>query len=765
MGWRRVGSATALAATLVAASVHASEPVWPLVVPPVLTSSFGEPRPTHLHAGIDLGTGGRTGVKCRAVHDGWVARMRMSPFGYGKALYIQLETGELAVYAHLDRFASPIAERAWQEQKKRGRYSFDIYLKPREIPVKRGQVIAWSGDTGVGFPHLHFEMRRGDTPINPQTSGFAVPDRVTPTIRDISVLPLDAASHVGGEAKRHTLKVAGGATTLEPVVAAGRLGFAVRCLDRAAAGPYRQAPYRYEVRVDGRVLYRAEHESFDYAHNHHIVLDYDQERLVRFNARSFLLYGRPGNRLSGREPKTGSRGVLMAAVSEAVGVEDDAVVGPGRHEVEIIVADVAGRTRSVRFPLIVSQPPTIDVLQTRSEDGSLLIECEADDPDGDALDLTLHASRDGGVTWEAVPTQRDSSDPFWTASLPDTPGSRVAWRARVEDATGLHAIRTWVEAPATGAADSLRVDLSTRWEYGRLRVELESERLLVRPPKLWLQRPDGRRRRVEGVTQRGDRQWAWVEDVSDLEDLEALVVSAEDLDGRRCILQEELPTRIVRRGTTRTVDDMHPRLQLEFEPGTLLEDVALRARVADPRKLKLGRELKPAGLCVAIEPGAAALDKRVRVRVHVGHEDTATNGSAGEPGHVGLFVRNRRGLRFLSADIDAAGDLVGSTRFLGTFVLLRDATPPKLQGFRAQSRPGKPVRLRFTVTDGGADLGDNAIEVEIDGVRAIPEWDPETGRVRVHPTQEVTRGTHRMSVAAVDRVGNRSTRTWTFEVP
>ena len=181
------------------ASAAASEAVWPLDAPPILTSSFGEPRSGHLHAGIDLATGGRIGVKCRAVQDGWVARMRMSPFGYGKALYIRLASGELAVYAHLDRFAEPMAQRAWNEQKKRGRYRFDIQLQPHEIPVKRGQVIAWSGDTGVGFPHLHFEMRQGDAPFNPQTAGFAAPDRITPTIRDVSVLPLDAFSHVDGE--------------------------------------------------------------------------------------------------------------------------------------------------------------------------------------------------------------------------------------------------------------------------------------------------------------------------------------------------------------------------------------------------------------------------------------------------------------------------------------------------------------------------------------------------------------------------------------
>src|SRR5262245_60546764 len=122
---------------------------WPLDLPPVLTSSFGEYRANHIHAGMDFGTGGRTGALCRAVGDGSVVRMRMSPYGYGKALYIQLDGGPLLVYAHLSRFAEPMAARARAEQKRLGRYTFDINLPAGEMRVLRGSVIAWSGDTGV----------------------------------------------------------------------------------------------------------------------------------------------------------------------------------------------------------------------------------------------------------------------------------------------------------------------------------------------------------------------------------------------------------------------------------------------------------------------------------------------------------------------------------------------------------------------------------------------------------------------------------------
>src|SRR5262245_55432769 len=172
---------TLLGVAALAATAGAPAPRWPLDLPPVLTSSFGEYRANHLHAGIDLATGGVTGAVCHAVGDGSVVRMRMSPYGYGKALYIQTDGGPPVVYAHLSRFAEPMASRARAEQRRLGRYTFDLALHPGEMRVARDAVVAWSGQTGVGVPHLHFELRDGDVARNPQTAGFAVADRVAPT--------------------------------------------------------------------------------------------------------------------------------------------------------------------------------------------------------------------------------------------------------------------------------------------------------------------------------------------------------------------------------------------------------------------------------------------------------------------------------------------------------------------------------------------------------------------------------------------------------
>lgn len=767
-------AAVLAAATLLLAGVGRSEThalVWPLDATPLLTSSFGEFRRSHLHAGIDLATGGRNGLRCFAVHDGYVARLRMSPFGYGKAIYVQLDSGPLVVYAHLSRFASRIAERAREEQRKRRRYTFDVYLQPNEIRVRRGDVIAWSGDTGVGFPHLHFEMRDGDVARNPQTAGFPVTDRVAPVIRDVSILPQDALSHVEGEVATYVIAAADAHAGAEPVRAAGRLGFAVRAVDLAAKGPYRQAPYRYEVRVDGELLYQATHERFDYAHNHHIVLEYDQERLLRRDRRSFQLFAKRGNALAGRNGGARGRGVLHTQLAGDLG--ERFAVRPGRHEVEIELADVAGNHSAVRFPLWISTVPRIERLLAFPVDGGFEVVCEVYDADGDSVDVSLEASFDAGVTWSPVEdlARESVAEPSgnearhtavrWSGRIRPGPVGPLL-RARARDASALEAYRSWGAAESSTLTPSLdavlEVDVRTIWRDARLDVRVTANATLAQTPALALVLGDGRTRRIRSLRQVGPTEYRWVRDVGQLgERLAALELTARALDGRRHEARVALPARIVRPGRRYDITDLHPRCALTVEPETFFDAVAIRMRDFDSSRLPLGRELTVAGACVAIESRGAALNRRIRVRL--GRE---TQRAADAPASGLFYVKQSGDIEFLSAERDTSGALTGQARYLTVFAELADDTPPRVERFR---RVGKRPRLQFRANDGGAGLGADAIDVQIDGRFAIPEWDPETGRVLVHPFRELASGSHEMSVRVADRVGNSTERTWTFDWP
>ena len=163
-----------------------------------LSATFAEFRTGHFHAGLDIRTGGAIGKPVYAAADGYVAKVSISPWGGGKILYIKHPNGYITVYMHLDSYAGAIGKAVLKEQYDQQSYSITKLFGSEELPVKKGQVIAFSGNSGSsGGPHLHFEIRRGGledmythaTTINPLLSGLPYTDNLNPVIRGIRLYP------------------------------------------------------------------------------------------------------------------------------------------------------------------------------------------------------------------------------------------------------------------------------------------------------------------------------------------------------------------------------------------------------------------------------------------------------------------------------------------------------------------------------------------------------------------------------------------------
>ena len=164
------------------------EPQPPLDIPLVLSGTFAELRDNHFHGGIDIKTEGRSGMKVYSAEDGYVSRISVSPYGYGNALYIRHPQGYTSVYGHLNAFATEIDQ--WVEDQLRDRSKNDgnLYPSSEQFKVTRGQLVAFSGNTGGSFgPHLHFEIRdtRTEEPLNPLEFGIEVKDTRKPDVRGL----------------------------------------------------------------------------------------------------------------------------------------------------------------------------------------------------------------------------------------------------------------------------------------------------------------------------------------------------------------------------------------------------------------------------------------------------------------------------------------------------------------------------------------------------------------------------------------------------
>lgn len=154
-----------------------------------ITSGFADYRSSHFHGGIDISTNGKIGYPVFAAKSGYVYRISVSPFGYGKMIVLRHDDSTYTLYGHLSNFSRDIEQIVEFAQQQENKYSVDLRFKPGEVEVERGEIIAFTGATGVGGPHLHFEVHDKDYfMIDPLVYGtLDVPDYRTPRIYNVAV--------------------------------------------------------------------------------------------------------------------------------------------------------------------------------------------------------------------------------------------------------------------------------------------------------------------------------------------------------------------------------------------------------------------------------------------------------------------------------------------------------------------------------------------------------------------------------------------------
>lgn len=259
---------------------------YPLDRDVVITGNYGEIRPNHFHAGLDFSTDPTINLPIKSVDDGYVSRIKISSGGYGRVLYVTHPNGYVSVYAHQKKYAQKIDDFIKKIQLDQKKNEIEVYPKANELPVKKGEVVGYTGNSGSSTgPHLHFEIReeKSEIPINPLLV-YDVKDDVKPELTHLAFYSTADTNHI----KRMSsipVKYIGDKLSLpkytqvlsENTFAIGFSGF-----DRANGSPNKNNIYEAKVLLDDKIIYHHQLNNISFDNGRYVNVFSEKEGGVKF---------------------------------------------------------------------------------------------------------------------------------------------------------------------------------------------------------------------------------------------------------------------------------------------------------------------------------------------------------------------------------------------------------------------------------------------------------------------------------------------------
>jgi hypothetical protein len=695
----------------------------------ILTSVFAEHRRTHFHGGIDISTKDDIGYRVFASRDGYVARISVSPTGYGKSIWLRHTDGFFTTYNHLSRFNDAMEALVHNEQLRLERYPVFIEPKPTDFPVRKGDVIAYTGATGTGSPHLHFEIR--DTKkdfINPQLcKNITFLDDSIPRIRRLALTPLAEHSLINACPKPYVIEVE---NPIRPVIvlaetlhAFGTFGFAVDARDRINESRFNSGVYIHKLFLDDSLMFAVRFDRAPSHDDHQVRLHYDYDLMSEEEGRYERLYIASPHRLPFYIPKTPSGGVIRTFEFKE-----------GAHRFRIITQDFRKNSTEVSGVVYFSPVPEI-----RLASGAALMFDAAGETHATRFRISATAINKKGKSsgWrEVISLEGTSSLPLSSIAEPYDVLRIEGWNSRGAPAPLMFL------APRYSKRNGANAELTHEIEAEFVRVVVNSAGVFTSPPTIVL---------LENTTKRTLQSIAL-----DYDSYTATFRPLETFSGTRTIIAEcEVNGRVQTISRDIAIHPVAPTRSatLSFDNGNVVV-VADTAAFFTRTFLEVA---KRGDSHYSLHPRFAVLNRGLVVKIRR---------SASRPNEA-LYYRNSVRGDWSLASTRREGDYVVDTlrRWLGDISLRSDTRSPYVTRLVTPSRfKRQPHTVAFRVGDDLSGVDYKELKLYIDNTFVVPEIDGEHRRVVNRLAAPLKRGVHSIRIMLKDRLGNTNDYRRTFRV-
>ncbi len=281
---------------MLSTSLGTDDYLWPTDASKTITTVFGDIRPFRYHTGIDIRTYGINGLDIYAIEDGYVSRIATSPLGYGKVIYIKMKDGNTSVYAHLDKFNETLEIFLDGLQQKCNCFSIDHTFLPNQYPVKKGDVIGFTGDSGsLSGPHIHFEIRnKKGEPFNPFLTNYLIEDTLPPIPQKIILNNLNKDSFINGspiEKEFDLIKISDNQYIIEDIISvSGEIGISAEIYDKINGQPFNFGLYSIKLEIDGETFFDAEYNHTNFNEGHKVFCERDFDKYNSERKKVYSLY-------------------------------------------------------------------------------------------------------------------------------------------------------------------------------------------------------------------------------------------------------------------------------------------------------------------------------------------------------------------------------------------------------------------------------------------------------------------------------------------